>query len=609
MRGWTRQWIMRPEGTGQANPVSERVGGMATVKQADLVQRLLIQRGLIGDEAQQAFTHPRLSDLHLPETLPGAEEAAVRLVEAVRGGRRIAIYGDYDVDGVMSTAILHQILTLVDPERPPAWYIPHRIDEGYGLHVPAIEQLAASGVELVVTVDCGITAHEPARRAAELGIELIITDHHRPQTGEDGTPQLPEASVIVHPDLPEAAAPFTQLAGAGVAFKLAWAFLERWFSSRPLPKVGRDLLLDLLPFAAMATIADVVPLHGENRIITSHGLKLLPSTRNPGLKSLLEASGMLKNAAAIQATEIAFRVAPVLNAAGRMSHARDAVELLTTSDSERADELVKGLNRLNRQRQSVCKEITEHASFLAEEQGFLKSDQRAIILSHESWNPGLVGICCSRLVERFGRPVVLMQERDGVCRGSARSIRNYSIHEAFSHCARTVNKSEDLMSFGGHAAAAGLSIATSALDQLVSSLGDHAAAAITEDDLVSAIDVDGTAALREFPLEAVRRLEQLDPFGAGNPYPRFILEGVRVTRPEKMGRNGEHLRLNLSAGGISIGAVWWRSPEMLEPLRSVERDQVAMDVLAEPQVNRGYGPDRVQMKILDVRESETAAAF
>ena len=604
MRGWTRRWIMRPDGAGQANPVADEVGGVATVQRVDLVTRLLEQRGLLEEQAQRAFTHPRLGDLHLPETLPGAEEAGVRLVEAVRAGRCIGIYGDYDVDGVMSTSILYQILTLADPEHAPVWYVPHRIDEGYGLHVSAVDELAARGVEVLVTVDCGITALEAAQRAAELGIELIITDHHRPATSETGQAMLPVASVIVHPDLPDQSAPFTELCGAGVAFKLAWAFLERWFSSRPLPAVGRDLLLELLPSAAIATIADVVPLHGENRIIASHGLKLLASTRHPGLRTLLDGAGMSKQSAPVQATEVAFRLAPVLNAAGRMSHARVAVELMTTADQDRSSDIVKELNRLNRQRQAVCKEITEHASLLAEEKGFLDPARRVIVLAHESWNPGLIGICCSRLVERFGRPVVLMQESQGVCRGSARSIPNYSIHGAFTHCARVLNESEELMSFGGHAAAAGLSLSSTAFDEFVRCMGEHAGEGISESDLVSTLEIDGPAMLREFPLEAVRRLEQLDPFGAGNPYPRFVLERVRVSRPEKMGRNGEHLRLNLSADGVSIGAVWWRAPEVLEQLRSADRDGVALDVLAEPQVNRGYGPDRVQMKILDVRESD-----
>ncbi|MEE2681530.1 MAG: single-stranded-DNA-specific exonuclease RecJ [Planctomycetota bacterium] len=579
---------------------------MATVQRTDLVKRLLVQRGLLDESARAAFMNPRLGDLHLPETLPGAEAAAVRLVEAVRAGRRIAIYGDYDVDGVMSTAILHQILTLVDPDQPPMWYVPHRVEEGYGLHVPAIDELAARGAEVLVTVDCGITALEPARRAAELGLELIITDHHRPATTEEGNVLLPEASVIVHPDLPGRSAPFTDLCGAGVAFKLAWAFLERWFSSRPLPKIGRELLLDLLPSTAIATIADVVPLHGENRIIAAHGLKLLASTRHGGLRSLLESSGLGKGSSSIQATDVAFRLAPMLNAAGRMAHAREAVELMITPDEDRATEVVRQLARLNRQRQSACKEITEHASLLAEERGFLEPEQRVIVLAHESWNPGLIGICCSRLVERFGRPVVLMQESDGICRGSARSIPSYSIHEAFTQCARTLNRTEEVMSFGGHAVAAGLTIARSGLEEFTEHLGVHAAGLIAEADLVSTIEADGSAELCEFPLEVVRRLEQLDPFGAGNPYPRFVLERVRVSRPEKMGRNGEHLRLNLSADGGSIGAVWWRPPEILEQLRVVERDRVPMDVLAEPQVNRGYGPDRVQMRILDVRESDSS---
>ena len=602
MRGWTRRWIMRMDQADPTTTVPVGDGGLAIAEKTDLLHRLLLGRGVRGPEAVEAFTRPRLANLDLPDTLPGAPEAAIRLVEAVRAGRKIAIYGDYDVDGVMSVSILHRVLSLADPEHPPVWYVPHRVDEGYGVHVDAVEELASRGVELVVTVDCGITALEPARRAAELGIELIITDHHRPVEQDDEV-LLPGASVIVHPHLPGGTGPSEPLCGAGVVFKLAWAFLERWFSSRPLPGVGRELLLELLPLAAVATIADVVPLVGENRILVSHGLRLLPTTTNPGLRALLEASGLGKGPGPVLANDVAFRLAPVLNAAGRMAHAREAVELMITSEPDRARDIAKSLGRLNRQRQSECKEITEHAARLAEEQGFLEPDKRVIVLAHESWSPGLIGICCSRLVERFGRPVILMQEKDGTCRGSARSIRDYSIHDALSSCAKALNHSGELMSFGGHAAAAGLSIDSRALGDLVERLQDHSADSIPECDLVSAVEVDGCAELGEFPLELVNRMEQLDPFGAGNPYPRFILEEVRVSRPQKMGRNGEHLRLNLSAGGHAVGAVWWRAPDVLEQLCTIEREEALVDVLAEPQVNRGYGPDRVQMKIIDVRTS------
>ncbi len=568
-------------------------------KPSDLLSRLLRARGLMDQAAQEAFRTPRMADLHFPETLPGAEAAAVRLVEAVRGQRKIAIYGDYDVDGIMSSSILYHVLVLADPDAPPRIYVPHRIDEGYGINIPALEQLAAEGVEVLISVDCGVTAMEPALRAKELGIELIITDHHTAVVDDHGGAVLPDVSVLVHPSAGATKAPFTELCGGGVAFKVAWAFLERWFSSRPLPVEGKNLLVELLPFAALATIADVVSLHGENRILTAAGLRLIRNSKNPGLRALLDASGVLKDREVPKASDVAFRLAPLLNAAGRLGSADTAMHLMTRADENEAAEIVAELGRLNRQRQKMCREITEQATAMAVEQGFDDDSRRAIVLAHEAWNPGLVGICCSRLVEQFARPVVLLQKVGDVCRGSARSIRDYSIHEGLKICARKLNTVESVMTFGGHDAAAGLSIASGSLEAFVEHLCNHAGDNIDPSQLMVAVDVDAVVPLGELSLAVIEDIERLDPFGAGNPYPCFALSGLQVNQVIKMGKAGEHLRMNLSREGVQVKAVWWRAPDVLDRLLEAQKSSTLIDIVAEPEVDRWRAP-QVQLKILDV---------
>ncbi len=609
MRGWTRRWIMRPETTGMPTAEDGKSSdAVPRTRPPGIIERLMQARGLRDDESQAAFRTPRMADLHFPETLPGAQEAAVRLVEAVRGGRTIAIYGDYDVDGIMSSSILYHALAMVDPLNPPRIYVPHRIDEGYGLNIPALEKLASEGVDVLISVDCGVTAMEPALRAKELGIELIITDHHTPVVDDLGEVVLPDVSVLVHPSAGKDKAPFTQLCGGGVAFKVAWAFLERWFSSRPLPVEGKNLLVELLPLAALATIADVVALHGENRILTAAGLRLLRNSSNPGLRALVQASGVLKDREIPKASDVAFRMAPMLNAAGRLASADTAMHLMTRADDDEAADIVAELARLNRQRQKMCREITEQASAMVVEQGFDKDDRRAIVLADESWNPGLVGICCSRLVEQFARPVVLLQRLGDVCRGSARSIRDYSIHEALNVCARKLNVDESIMSFGGHDAAAGLSIKSDSFDALVEHLCDHAGRNIDLSELMVALDVDDVVMLRDLSLGVIEDIERLDPFGAGNPYPCFALSGLQVNQVIKMGKTGEHLRMNLSRDGVQVKAVWWRAPDVLDRLLDAQDTGIPIDIVAEPEVDRWRQP-QVQLKILDVGIDVVAEAI
>lgn len=565
------------------------------------MDRLLAARGLVEEADRAAFDRPTLAGLHHPSTLPGVTDAAVRLVEAVRSGRSIAIFGDYDVDGIMSSAILHHVISLVEPDAAPRLYVPNRVEEGYGLNVGAIERLVEEGVDLIVSVDCGVTAFAECERARALGVELIITDHHAFARDAEGGIRLPEPDLLVHPLRPDAPAPFTELCGAGVALKLAWAFLERWCSSKKLWEPQRAALLEMFAFAALATVADVVPLVGENRIIVAQGLKLMPTVTRPGFRALLAACGFDKPGVEIRASDVGFRIAPVLNAAGRLGDAGEAVDLMATAGAERATEIAAGLVRLNRQRQDLCKRTTEHAAELVEAAGFTDPDRRAIVLAHEDWNPGLIGICCSRLAERFGRPVVLMQRVDGTCRGSARSVPGFSVHEALGRCAAVLNADREVLVFGGHQAAAGMSVPEERFEEFVELFVSSANAEIEPEDLLPAIEVDAYAELRELDLALVRRMERMAPFGAGNPHPRLILEGVTLTPPVRMGAGGQHLRTRISRDGCSAGAVWWRAPEVLEDLVAAGRRDQPIDLVVEPRLNRWQGREEVQLEIMDAR--------
>ena len=592
MRGWTRRWIGRQDGLGLDS-------GAGT-----LLERLLAARGLTGDAAEARLGRPTLKQLHHPSTLPGATDAAIRLVEAVRSGRSVAIFGDYDVDGIMSSAILYHAVTLVqgDGDVAPRLYVPHRIREGYGLNVEAIERLAADGVGLIISVDCGVTAFEVCERARELGVELIISDHHAFARAENGDLRVPEPDLLVHPMRPDAPAPFTELCGAGVALKIAWAFFERWCSSRKLWEPQRTRLLELFGYAALATIADVVPLVGENRVIVSEGLKLVPHCTHPGVRSLLDACGFKGPALSLSVRDVGFRIGPVLNAAGRLGSAEEALALVTTASETEAPRIADELVKLNRRRQDLCKATTEEAIRLVTERGFDSPDRRAIVLAEEHWDPGLVGICCSRLAERFGRPVILMQKGETACRGSARSVPGFSVHQALVDCAARMDAGEvgdDAMVFGGHEAAAGLTVSTARYDEFVECFVEHANARIGPDELMPAVEVDLVARLDEVNASVIRRIEQMGPFGAGNPHPRLILEAVKVMQPVKMGKTGQHLKARISSGGRSEQAVWWQSAHLLEDFQAVSGPGHLVDLIVEPKINRWNDREDVQFEIKD----------
>lgn len=589
MRGMTHRWIVSAEGPAGAWTPGRGV--------EPLVARLLWSRGCRDAAAVEAFRDVRMSGLHDPSYLHDCDRAAERLLGAAQAGERICIYGDYDVDGVSASAILFHMLRAVVPGCDVRTYVPHRIDEGYGLHSDAIRQIAAEGARVIISVDCGVTAFEPAQAARDCGVDLIITDHHTlaaaaPYPGGDGATdgRLPPAYAIVHPRDPRGAYPFGDLCGAGVAFKLAWRLATLAEGTQRLSEPLRNLLLDLMALAALGTIADVVPLVGENRIIARHGLRRLRSTSLVGLQALIEASDLA--GANIDSEKAGFILGPRLNACGRMGHARDAVEMLTIATRDRALTIARELSKLNDSRRRTEKRIFEQAAEHAEAAGMTRDDRRAIVLAGDEWHAGVVGIVCSRMVERYCRPTILLQRTNGSCHGSGRSIDGYNLHEGLVACAGHLSR------YGGHEMAVGLALESSRLEEFAEAFIAHASSRIDGEMLTPAIRVDCDARLDEFTPQAVSQLEDLGPFGRGNPSPTIVLRNVEVARtPESMGARGDHLRFFIRDGRRELRLVAFGWGDRGRALRA----GMTIDAVVEPKINRWNGTAKVEAQLCDVR--------
>jgi len=567
-----------------------------------LILRLLTARNLLDSsrfDSPQALPaeinhllHGSLHDLHDGALLPGITQAAQQLRSAIQNKKQIVIYGDYDVDGITATAILYHSLKLADPDANVRTYVPHRLNEGYGLNPEALDTLKSRSADLVISVDCGINATQAAQHAKSIGLDLIITDHHNlPENESD----LPDAAVLVHPRLPGSTYPFADLCGAGVAFKLAWQFAILWCGSQNVSESFRNLLTNLLAFAALGTIADVVPLIDENRTIARFGLKMMRHTSFPGLNALIKAAG-LDDESKIDSEAVGFRLAPRLNAAGRMGHAAEAVKLFTTATPEEASTLANDLNAANLDRQKTEKQIFDTAVDLAQSSGQTEPDNRIIILAHENWHPGVVGIVCSRLVERFGRPAILMERKPDIIKGSGRSIDGYSMHHALSTVA-----DKYLTTWGGHDMAAGLSLKPKHFDDFVKELTHHANENITLSDLTPKITIDAYATLDEFDQPTVRTLAELGPFGRKNPRPLFLVQNLRLqSPPQEMGANGKHLALKVTSKETPtklFRIVGWNMNALACKLAAGR----TIDAILQPKLNTWQGRTNVEAELRDFR--------
>ncbi len=493
----------------------ERAAGVPAV-----VAQLLLCRGI--HEVQQAhdFLEPRLTSLRDPELLPGLSAAADRITASVAAGRRIVIYGDYDVDGMSGTAILYLCLKLLGAE--VSYYVPNRIDEGYGLNCQALAKLAARGAQTVITVDCGASSVVEADEARRLGLELVITDHHNFQD------TLPAADALVHPALPGASYPFAGLCGAGVAFKLAWALCQRASQSQKVSPRMREFLLQAVGLVSLGTVADVVPLVDENRVLVRHGLNSLRQRPCLGVAALMNLLEMDPRGP-LASEDIAFKLAPRLNAAGRLGQATLGVELLSTDSSERASALAAYLHELNSSRESLERSIYLAAHKQAIERFDPQADA-ALVLADRGWHPGVIGIVAARLAEKFHRPVVLIAFdalglKPGV--GSARTAGGFDLHAALAVC------DEHLLSHGGHAAAAGLKIEEARLDAFREQFCEFAAAEMSDARRVAELRIDAEVPFSALTSAAVADIERLAPFGHSNPRPCSVRRTSRCAHPPR----------------------------------------------------------------------------
>ncbi|HUT31000.1 MAG TPA: single-stranded-DNA-specific exonuclease RecJ [Sedimentisphaerales bacterium] len=576
-RTQARQWLIRPE--------DPKAGQLArSLKISPLLAQVLLNRGVTDVQSASVFLSPKLTQLIPPESMPGIAPAVARIKRAITEKEKITVYGDYDVDGITGVAILWQLLTLLGADVD--YYIPHRIDEGYGLNKEAVLSLAEAGTKLIITVDCGTTAFASADLAGQLHLELIITDHHQPG------PALPKAAAIVHPALDESY-PNQDASGSMVAFKLAWAIANTFAAGAKLDRSLREFMLNATTLAAIGTIADVVDLRGENRILASYGLKSLPQCRLCGIRALIEAAGLAGQG--LDSFHVGFRLAPMLNAAGRMGHARLAVELLTSDSEARSMQIAEYLKEQNSRRQQRERKIFEQACEMIAQRGFDQSDRRTIVLAGEDWHTGIIGIVASRIAEKFYRPTILINAADPenhIAQGSGRSIPGFSLLDAISAC------SENLVSFGGHKMAAGLTIESEKIPQFVAAFEAYAEQRLDANDLVHKLHIDAAAPLGGFKKETVAELQMLEPFGQGNPRPVFATKGVRLASPpRKVGAKSEHLQLAITDDRTAVRCIGFRFAEFEKKL--LEHD--FFDVAYQPQINNYNGSSNVEFVLADIQ--------
>jgi single-stranded-DNA-specific exonuclease len=497
--------------------------------------RILVHRGLGDSEAAGRFLHPSLDHLHDPLIMRDMPRAVERLREAIRDGQKILIYGDYDVDGTTSVVLLTKAIELAGGA--PSHHVPHRLKDGYGMRPEVVETAAAGGVKLIVSVDTGIRAAEAVRRANELGVDAIVTDHHLPET------ELPPALAVLNPNRPDCPYPDKNLCGAGVAFKLAQALL----ATLPWPaEKARRVSESLLKLVAIATVADVVPLTGENRVMVKYGLDGLGAVRNAGLRALLDVAGFAGNTVPT-ARQVAFQIAPRLNAAGRMDTAMAAIELFLTGDAARARELAQQLDGQNAERRQVEEEIRDTC-----ERQAVDESSSALVYYDEHWHRGVLGIVASRLVERLHRPVFVIgrNPEDGLAQGSGRSIAAFHLLEA-------MEAMPDLfVRFGGHQYAAGVTLEAARVGEFRERFNAYAAARLSPEDLLPRLEVDAVVELGDLTDPCVQEVLALAPFGHGNPPPTMAALDVEVAgQPVVM--KEKHLRVMVRQNGRALALKAW----------------------------------------------------
>lgn len=539
---------------------------------APLVSTLLVNRGIVETEDARSFLFLEDSTFHDPFLLKGMDIAVKRINKAVANGEPILVYGDYDADGVSSTTVLMTVLK--DLGANADFYIPNRFTEGYGPNEKAFRWAASAGFKLIITVDTGIAAINEAILAKELGVDLIITDHHEPG------PELPEALAIVHPKHPESEYPFKELAGVGVAFKLAHALYNR------VP----DELLDVV---TIGTVADLVPLHGENRLIVKNGLKKLAATERPGIRALYSLSNT--SISDVNEETVGFLLAPRLNAPGRLDHAAPAVDLLLTEDAEEANMIAGEIDGMNKERQSIVNDITKDAISMIESEYDLL-ENKVIVIGKEGWNPGVIGIVASRLVERYYRPTIVLSfdAEKKQAKGSARSIAGFDLFQNLSTCR------DILPHFGGHTMAAGMTLAIEDVSELRSRLNHLANTSLSSEDFIPLTEVDAKIPIDEVNLDSIQQLNLLAPYGTGNPKPKIMIEELTIGQLRQIGADNKHLKVVLEREGSSLDGVGFGMGDYFHQVSPA----ASVSVLGELAINEWNNVRKPQIFIKDLKVDE-----
>jgi single-stranded-DNA-specific exonuclease len=578
-----REWVI-------ARPAADREAVARRLGISPIVAQVLANRGVSGVEAARQFIRPQMSDIVPPEALPGCTAAARRITEAIADAQPIVIYGDYDVDGITGVSILWHCLRIAGAN--VSYYVPHRLEEGYGISDQAVASLIDDGAKLIVSVDCGITAVEPAALARRRSAELIITDHHQPRTDASGEPELPDA-LIVHPGIErdgQPAYPNPHLCGAGVALKLAWAVGQHLSGAAKVGPEIREFLVDAMGLAALGTVADVVPLVGENRVIAHQGLLGLPRSKLPGVQALIHKADL--HGKRLEGFDVGFKLGPRLNAIGRMGHARIAVDMLTRASADEAAQIANVLDEQNKARQTLERRIVREAKQMVASQGQDRDEVRAIVLASEGWHAGVIGIVAGRIAESFGKPTVMIALENGVGQGSARSVRHFPLNEAFAQCR------EHLLTFGGHAMAAGLRIEAQKVDAFRADFQRRAGQLLHHRDVQPRLDLDDEIDVAALDVRLVEDLAKLEPFGEGNRRPIFASPPLEVMgQPRTVGASGAHLQVTLSDGRRQCKGIAFGQAALSGALHDHRRCRVAF----RPIINEWNGRKTVEMQIEDFR--------
>ena len=544
---------------------------------SEIIAKMLANRGIKSLKSSHNFFNPSNDQLHDPFMMKNMDIAVDRISKNIQNQKPILIFGDYDVDGTTGASLLY--LGLKDLNAIVEYYIPHREKEGYGLSAGGIDYAQSVGADLLITCDCGINAFQPVDYANEHGIDIIITDHHIPDK------KLPNAYAVLNPKQKGCEYPFKGLCGCGVAFKLISAVSEK-------SGIGQNVGLNYLDLVALATSADMVPILDENRVLVHGGLDQLEESKSPGIHQLLVQTGLVGES--LNVGKLVFGLAPKINAAGRMGDANRTVELLTTSDKTRAEELASILVRENKRRQRIQEDIVNDAIRLVHSQVDLENN-KVVIIGSKGWHPGVVGIVASRIKDEFSRPaIVIAFDKKGIGKGSARSIPHLDLYEALSYAAKF------LEGYGGHPMAAGLTVHEDKFENFKSLFLRNVNKILTNDDLIPAISIDGEMALTDINSRFMRFLEKLGPFGPGNMRPKFVSRNLSISGQPRLMGNGEHIRFIVSQNGRNYPAVGFKLSSHYEDLIR----GVPVDIAYVVEVNQWQGQSNIQLNVRDIQLSD-----